>query len=60
MALLAQAVWQLAHNLHAHEPLGQVGVLDRAFEQLQRVQIVQFKLEAVSLDSTGVKVHPDG
>ena len=36
------------------------GVLDRAFEQLQRAQIVQIKLEAVSLDSTSVKVHPDG
>ena len=36
------------------------GVLERAFEQLQREQIVQLKLEAVSLDSTSVKVHPDG
>ncbi len=36
------------------------GVLDRAFEQLQRAQIVQIKPEAVSLDSTSVKVHPDG
>ena len=36
------------------------GVLDRAFEQLQQAQIVQIKLEAVSLDSTSVKVHPDG
>ncbi len=36
------------------------GVLDRAFEKLQQAQIVQIKLEAVSLDSTSVKVHPDG
>jgi transposase len=36
------------------------GVLDRVFEQLQRQQIVQIKLEAVSLDSTIIKVHPDG
>ena len=36
------------------------GVLDRAFEQLQRAQVVQIKIEAVSLDSTSVKVHPDG
>ncbi len=36
------------------------GVLDRVFEQLQREQIVRVKLEAVSLDSTIVKVHPDG
>src|SRR5438477_12469637 len=36
------------------------GVLDRAFEQLQRAQVVQIKIEAVSLDSTSIKVHPDG
>lgn len=36
------------------------GVLDRVFEQLQREQIVRIKLEAVSMDSTSVKVHPDG
>src|SRR5713101_3604393 len=36
------------------------GVLDRVFEQLQHAQIVRDKLEAVGLDSTAVKVHPDG
>ncbi len=36
------------------------GVLDRVFEQLQREQIVRIKIEALSLDSTSVKVHPDG
>ena len=36
------------------------GVLDRVFEHLQREQIVRIKLEAVALDSTMVKVHPDG
>ena len=36
------------------------GVLDRMFEELQRAQIVQIKIEAVSLDSTSIKVHPDG
>jgi transposase len=36
------------------------GVLDRVFEQLQRAQIVRIKIEAVSMDSTIVKVHPDG
>ena len=30
------------------------------FEHLQREQIVRIKLEAVSMDSTIVKVHPDG
>ena len=36
------------------------GVLDRVFAQMQQEQIVRIKIEAVSLDSTIVKVHPDG
>ena len=36
------------------------GVLDTVFAQLQREQLVRIRIEAVSLDSTTVKVHPDG
>ena len=36
------------------------GVLDRVFEKSQAEQIVRIKIEAFSLDSTSVKVHPDG
>lgn len=36
------------------------GVFDRVFEKLQMEQIVQIKIEAFALDSTSVKVHPDG
>ena len=36
------------------------GVLDAVFEKLQREQLVRINIEAVSLDSTSVKVHPDG
>ncbi len=36
------------------------GVLDRAFEKLQLEQLVRIRIEALSLDSTSVKVHPDG
>ena len=36
------------------------GVLDRIFEALQRENVIQVRVEAVSLDSTSVKVHPDG
>jgi transposase len=36
------------------------GVLDRMFEELQRAQVVRIKIEAVSLDSTSIKVHPGG
>jgi hypothetical protein len=37
-----------------------LGVLNRIFARLQQEQIIQIKIEAVSLDSTTVKVHPDG
>jgi len=36
------------------------GVLQRLFEALQIEGIIQIKMEAVCLDSTTVKVHPDG
>src|ERR1700751_614932 len=36
------------------------GAMDRAFEKLQQEQIVRIRIEAFSLDSTSVKVHPDG
>jgi transposase len=36
------------------------GVLQAVFEQLQLAQIIGIRIEAVSLDSTIVKVHPDG
>ena len=35
------------------------GVLDRGFEKLQLEQIVRVKIEAFSLVSSSVKVHPD-
>jgi transposase len=36
------------------------GVMDRVFEKLQLEQIVRIRIEAIALDSTSVKVHPDG
>ena len=36
------------------------GVLDRLFEEMQHQQLIRIKIESVSLDSTIVKVHPDG
>ena len=60
VARAALAIQQLAHRLHAHESLVQKWVLDRVFEELQHAQIVRIKIEAVGLDSTIVKVHPDG
>jgi hypothetical protein len=36
------------------------GVLDRVFSALQEEQIIRIKIEAMSVDSTIIKVHPDG
>ena len=36
------------------------GVLDRVFSALQDTDVINIQVEQVSLDSTAVKVHPDG
>ena len=36
------------------------GVVERVFARLQAEQIVAIKMEVVGLDSTSIKVHPDG
>jgi transposase len=36
------------------------GVWDRVFARLQQEGVLQVELKVVSLDSTSVKVHPDG
>jgi transposase len=38
----------------------EAGVLDRVFTALQEEEIIQIRVEALSLDSTIVQVHPDG
>ena len=36
------------------------GVLNRVFERLQKEGVISVNMEVLSLDSTTVKVHPDG
>ena len=36
------------------------GMLARVFEALQQEQLIHVKIEIGSLDSTSIKVHPDG
>jgi len=38
----------------------EAGVLDRIFTALQEEELIRVKVEALSLDSTIVQVHPDG
>ena len=60
MAWVAQALWELAYHLYPREPLGQKRGLERIFAELQHQEIIQVRVEAVSLDSTVIPVHPDG
>jgi transposase len=38
----------------------EAGVLDRLFQALQEHRLIRIRVECVGLDSTSVKVHPDG
>ena len=60
MARAAAALRAVAHGVYADEPVVQERCPDRVFEKLQMEQIVRIKIEAVCLDSTSIKVHPDG
>jgi hypothetical protein len=53
------AFWTLAHVYTRMMRWAKSGVLDEVFEAMQVRQIIQIKIEAVSLDSTIIKVHPD-
>ena len=56
----AQRIRRLARDLCPGEPLGKKGVLQMVFLRLQQLGIIQIKVNVVSLDSTCIKVHPDG
>ena len=60
VAWSTEAVWQLAYDYTRMNRWSKSGVIDRVFEKLQVEQIVRIKIEAIALDSTSVKVHPDG
>lgn len=60
MARAAKRIRKLEHYLCPIKQVGKNGVLDRVFEALQRGRIINMKIEVSSLDSTIVKVHPDG
>ena len=55
-----QSASQMAHCLYADEPLVQEWGSRPVFEQLGQEGIVEVSLDVLSLDSTTVKVHPDG
>ena len=56
----AQRIRRLARDLCPGKPLVEKGVLQAAFLRLQQLGIIQIQVNVVSLDSTCIKVHPDG
>ena len=49
------------HTIHTRRSRwSRAGVIERVFARLQRAQVIRIKIEAVCLDSTIIKVHPDG
>lgn len=60
MARIVEAFGQL-HTIYTRmNRWSKAGVLDRIFDRLQQERILRIHFEVVSLDSTTVKVHPDG
>ena len=52
---------QLAQHLYTRmSRWSKNGVLDRIFTRLQQEQMICLNSDAFSLDSTVIKVHPDG
>lgn len=60
MESTAGTVWEMAYSVRTDDRWSKNGVLQRVFEGLQTEGIVRIKMENVCLDSTTVKVHPDG
>lgn len=50
--------WHTVHTRFSR--WAKTGVIDRVFEELQLLNLLRVKIEAVCLDSASVKVHPDG
>jgi transposase len=49
------------HTIHTRlRRWAAAGVLDRLFQALQEHRLIRIRVECVGLDSTSVKVHPDG
>ena len=49
------------HTLHTRmSRWSRAGVIERVLARLQREQIIRLRIEAVCLDSTIIKMHPDG
>ena len=57
VASSSEGIRQLAYDLYSW---AKAGVLDRVFKALQEEGFLQIRIEAISLDSTHAKVHPDG
>ncbi len=52
--------WQVAQHFTRMSRWSKNGVLERIFKRLQQEQMICLNADTFSLDSTVIKVHPDG
>ena len=56
----AEHLWKLAYDLRSHEQMEQERSAQPSVCRIETEGIIQINVEVVCLDSTSVKVHPDG
>ena len=60
MARVTEKIRQLAYDLYTRQPLGQARRPRSRVRRTAGNDIINIQVDHVSLDSTAVKVHPDG
>ena len=60
MEELAPRIRKLARDLCSGKPLGEKGRFASGLLRLQQLGMIQIQVNVISLDSTCIKVHPDG
>lgn len=57
---IAEIIWEFGYNISRLNRWSKDKVLNRVFAALQIEEIILINVEVVFLDSTSVKVYPDG
>lgn len=54
-----EKVRKMALNLHEIQPVVKNGTIQRIFEEMQKMNIIDVRSDVLCIDSTSIKVHPD-
>ena len=63
----AKEIWKVAHNLYGKwhtiymrfNRWSKNGTIQRIFEEMQKLDIIDVRTDTLCIDSTSIKVHPD-